>query len=159
MSTWTVHCTQFEHMQRICITRLETLWQLLKFEIILSYNHKISNVNQYSLYDLWLKCCMTELFQLSQRTELHYHLSVWRQALQWVTKNSKISSYPHSGQSKHNSYNHSYTLSSNFVTKNWNTNYINIYSKNSMYTEEMKESLIEIKILVPPQTHSIYSSR
>lgn len=118
MSTWTVHCTQFEHMQRICITRLETLWQLLKFEIILSYNHKISNVNQYSLYDLWLKCCMTELFQLSQRTELHYHLSVWRQALQWVTKNSKISSYPHSGQSRHNSYNYSYTLSSNFVTKN-----------------------------------------
>ena len=154
MSTWTVHCTQFEHMQRICITRLETLWQLLKFEIILSYNHKISNVNQYSLYDLWLKCCMTELFQLSQRTELHYHLSVWRQALQWVTKNSKISSYPHSGQSRHNSYNYSYTLSSNFVTKNLMIIEIpitfNIYSKNSMYTEEMKERLIKIKILVPP---------
>lgn len=154
MSTWTVHCTQFEHMQRICITRLETLWQLLKFEIILSYNHKISNVNQYSLYDLWLKCCMTELFQLSQRTELHYHLSVWRQALQWVTKNSKISSYPHSGQSRHNSYNYSYTLSSNFVSKNLMIIEIpitfNIYSKNSMYTEEMKERLIKIKILVPP---------
>ena len=36
---------------------------------------------------------------------------------------------------------------------------INIYSKNSLYTEETKESLIKIKILVPPQTHSIYSSR
>ena len=41
MSTQTVYCTQFEHLQRIYITLLESLWQLLEFDIKLSHNHKI----------------------------------------------------------------------------------------------------------------------
>ena len=38
----------------------------------------------------------------------------------------------------------------------WNTNCISIYSKNTVYTEEMNENLIKIQILAPPPTQYIF---